>query len=143
MLFTIENNGPEILATNYWQSEHAARGYLYLSINAGAFRLLVPPAQEVTISEMLTGREAIISRGPWADQGGREALEILFEDLTDAPYSVCILAEQCDRLPADSDRNRTDLLLSIWTTAGKAGEMPARYRKVKRVPWLKPWRTSH
>lgn len=142
-MLTIQNNGPEIVSTNYWQTEHAACGYVYLSINAGAFRILIPPSQEGAIAEMLTAREAIISRGPWADQGGREAMEILFEDFTDTPYSLCILAEQCDRLPADSDRNRTNLRLSIWTVAGKAGEMPAKYRKVKRLPWLKPWQKSH
>jgi hypothetical protein len=36
-MFTFENNGPEIVSTNYWLSEHAQRGYVYLSINARAF----------------------------------------------------------------------------------------------------------
>ena len=41
-LITIENNGPGILSTNYWGTPHAEKGYCYLSINAGAFRLLGP-----------------------------------------------------------------------------------------------------
>lgn len=141
-MFRVENNGPDIISTNYWDSEHASKGLFYLSINAGAFRLLVPDAALHVIPEMLTGREAIVSRGPWNAHGGREAIEILFEDGTDAPYSVCLLTEQCDRLPAPRDRNKS-FLLSIWTKHGKAGEMTARYREVKRLPWLKPWTTSH
>jgi hypothetical protein len=37
-----ENDGPLLLASNYWQSEMAAAGKLYVAINAGCFRLLVP-----------------------------------------------------------------------------------------------------
>ncbi|MDX9788933.1 MAG: hypothetical protein RBT11_19320 [Desulfobacterales bacterium] len=39
-LIQISNDGPEILSTNYWETEHAKKGFLYMSINAGAFRLL-------------------------------------------------------------------------------------------------------
>lgn len=141
-MLTIRNNGPEIEFTDYWQSEQAAMGYVYLSINAGCFRLLVPTAREPDVLEMLTGREALVSRGPWTEQGGREAVEILFEDNSNNPYVLHMVSEQCDRLPANSDRNKT-FTLAIWTRAGKQGEMPARLRFVKRLPWLKPWRDSH
>lgn len=141
-MLTIENNGQEILSTNYWSSEHAARGYLYLSINAGAFRLMVPPAREADIIEMMSGHEAIISMGPWTDHGGREAVEIMFEDLSDNPYAVHIVSQQCDRLPTNADRNRT-FVLTIWTVVGKQAEMPARLRIVKRIPWMRPWRESN
>lgn len=141
-MLTIQNDGQEIVSTNFWRTEHAARGYLYLSSNAGAFRLLVPPAREADIIEMMAAREAVISRGPWTVQGGREAVAILFEDLSDSPYVVHIVSEQCDRLPTIEDRNKT-FVLTIWTEAGKAGSMPAKVRMVKRLPWLKPWRESH
>jgi hypothetical protein len=42
VVLQIQNAGPEILATTYWQTEHARRGYLYLSFNGGALRVLVP-----------------------------------------------------------------------------------------------------
>jgi hypothetical protein len=42
MVLQIQNAGPEVLATTYWRTEHARRGYLYLSFNGGALRVLVP-----------------------------------------------------------------------------------------------------
>lgn len=134
----IENAGPELVATNYWQTEHAAQGLLYVSLNAGTFRLLVPASKEGEIPEMLTGQEAIVSRGPWDAAGGREALEIMFEDGSDAPYSVHLLTEQVDRLPSAADEGRT-FVLSIWTEGGKQAQLPAKYRRAKRLPWLRPW----
>ena len=41
-ILKFENDGPLIVASNYWESEMAAAGKLYVSINAGCFRLLVP-----------------------------------------------------------------------------------------------------
>jgi hypothetical protein len=40
-----ENDGPLLVASDYWQSPIAAAGKLYVSINAGCFRLLVPQRQ--------------------------------------------------------------------------------------------------
>jgi hypothetical protein len=47
-----ENDGPLLVASDYWQSEMAAAGKLYVSINAGCFRLLVPQRQHGFISDM-------------------------------------------------------------------------------------------
>jgi hypothetical protein len=47
-----ENDGPLLLASNYWQSEMAAAGKLYVAINADCFRLLVPQSQHAVISDM-------------------------------------------------------------------------------------------
>lgn len=41
-MITVQNDGPDIASTNYWESAHAARGLCYLSGNAGALRLLAP-----------------------------------------------------------------------------------------------------
>jgi hypothetical protein len=46
------NDGPLLVASDYWQSETAAAGKLYVSINAGCFRLLVPQTQHGVISDM-------------------------------------------------------------------------------------------
>jgi hypothetical protein len=43
-LLRIDNDGPRILACNFWGSEVERAGKLYVSLNAGAFRLLVPAA---------------------------------------------------------------------------------------------------
>ena len=44
-MITIENRGQAILTTDYWYTPHAHAGYLYLSWNAGAGRLLIPDSQ--------------------------------------------------------------------------------------------------
>jgi hypothetical protein len=41
-----------LISSNYWESDLARAGYLYLSINAGAFRLLVPESQRSIISDI-------------------------------------------------------------------------------------------
>jgi hypothetical protein len=43
-VLTFVNDGPLLVASDYWQSEMAAAGKLYVSINAGCFRLLVQKA---------------------------------------------------------------------------------------------------
>jgi len=103
----IENRGQAIVKTNYWDSEYAQAGMFYLSWNAGAARLLVPDAQKLTLPEMRTAKYVIVSRGPWDDHGGRDALELLFEDGSDAPFAVHLVSEQTDRPdPGDGSGRR-------------------------------------
>lgn len=45
-MITISNDGQKIVSTNYWDTEHAKRGFLYLSWNAGAGRLLLPDTNQ-------------------------------------------------------------------------------------------------
>lgn len=59
----ISNNGPQIIETNFWETDLNAKGKFYLSGNAGAFRLLVPSGYEKIISEMLTANEVVITKG--------------------------------------------------------------------------------
>jgi|SRR4030042_65454 hypothetical protein len=139
---TVENDGQAIVSTNYWQSDYAKRGFFYLTINAGAFRLLVPPSREGELADMLTASEVIVSRGPWPEHGKHDALELLFEDYSDSPYSLHITSDQVDRMPADADRHKT-FVFAVWVQTGKVKEMPGRYRKVKYVPWLEPWIKTH
>lgn len=134
----IVNDGPYIVSTTYWQTEHARRGLLYLSLNAGTFRLLVPDALASEVPQMCQGtRYVIVTRGAMA-MG--PTLEILFEDGSDAPYSIHLSMGQVDRLPLISDEGRTDLRFLIYVQPGTlAAEFPARYRRVERLPCLRPW----
>lgn len=93
-MFEIVSDGPLIARTTYWDCELAANGLLYLSWNARTARLLVPDDQRGMLNEMATGREVIISRGPWQTIGGRDALELLFEDDSDSPFCLHIGVEQ-------------------------------------------------
>jgi hypothetical protein len=49
-----------IVASNYWDSDLAAAGLLFLSVNAGCFRLLVPQNQRSVISDMRLGAKHIV-----------------------------------------------------------------------------------
>ena len=139
MLIKIENDGSEIVSTNYWDLEHAARGFCFLSLNAGTARLLVPKPMEPQIPEMTAAVSlAIITRGEFK---GRESLEIMFEDGSNSPFALHMSTEQVDRLFSDADRHK-EFRLSIWTQGGKQAEFPCRYRKAKRLPYLKPWEAT-
>jgi hypothetical protein len=134
-LFRIENNGQAIASTNYFDSEHAAKGYFFLSTNAGCVRLLVPDSQQAAIQEFKTAKYVILSRGPWPEQGRTDALELLFEDLSNSPYALHIVKDQCDMLPD----GKGDWTLAVWSRWGKEFDCKLKYRHVKRIPCLKPW----
>jgi hypothetical protein len=137
----IENRGQAIAQTDYWDSEHARAGYVFLSWNAGAARLLLPDSQKSMLREMKTAQYVIISRGPWREQGNREAIELLFEDHSDGPFVLHLVAEQCDRLIPEPDQG-TGLVVSVWTHGGMKLIVPGRYRTVSAIPCLDPWITQ-
>lgn len=137
-MLCVENNEKELIRTNYWETEHEKKGYFHLSINAGAFRLLVPQNQEHLIKEFRTGEYCIVSKGPSLSPFHPFMMELLFEDHTDYPYSLLLCAGQVDRNPASSDAGRK-LPLSVWTKGcNKVLEMDSYFRVVDRIPYLKP-----
>lgn len=123
MQITIENQGPIIRATNYWQTPQAKAGGLYLSWNAGAARLLAPGLTETDFADMRSAREVVVTRGPWRDV---DAYELLFEDDSDAPYSVCLGVHQSDRLlPASDDGKKIRVL--VYSPKGLEVDLPGRF----------------
>lgn len=137
-LIVIRNNKQAIDYTNYWESEDALHGLFYLTWNAGAARLLVPDNQLSKISEMSTGAYVIISSGPWHEQGGREAIEVLFEDESSAPYAIQFLDNQSDRKLPTNEHGRS-FRFDVWTSEGHALTFFGRYRVVNSIPCLAPW----
>ena len=135
-LITISNNGQAIAETNYFDTEHARRGYFYLSTNAGCTRLLVPDSQIAAIPEFKTAKYVILSRGPWPDQGRPEGIELLFEDFSDSPYAIHMLPEQCDMLPDGKGK----WMFAVWTREGRQFKCPLKIRKVDEIPFLKKWK---
>jgi len=138
----IQNNGPEIIKTNYWKTSYAQAGKFYLSINARAFRLLVPDvASKLAIEgEMRTAVDIIISRGPWPAAGKPDGIEILFDDYSNAPFALQLSPEQVDRFPPAGDSGRDDLFFSAWFhPCNKILEYPALFRAVEEIPCLKKW----
>lgn len=139
-MLIIENNAQAIRSTNYWDSEQAQAGYLYLSWNAGAGRVLLPDSAKGFLREMKGASEVIVSRGPWTDQGGRDALELLWEDGSDNPFCLHIVAEQCDRMIPETDQGG-GFAIAVWTRCGLKGRWPGRYRVVSGLPCLQPWKS--
>ena len=73
-MFFIENEGQAVARTDYRQAVQAQAGYVYLSWNAGAARLLVPDAAKHLLREMRGAEYVIISKGTLH---GRDALELV------------------------------------------------------------------
>lgn len=136
-MITIANNGPLITHTNYWQSEYFHSGYALLSWNAGVARLLLPDAMKSWLRDMKTAKHVIISRGPMLQAGGRDGLEILFDDFSDHPYALSMGAEQALQVPADTVRE--NFRLTVWTRGGLKQSHRAMFRRVAQLPCMAPW----
>jgi hypothetical protein len=139
----IENDGPTITSTDYWTSDHGKAGAVFLSINAGAFRLLVPPRVERDVLDGLGKvRDAVVSRGPWPDERVADAVEVLLDDGSRSPFALHLSLASVDRLPIDDDAKKT-WRLSLWVRDGDEGarcalDVPCGYRRSKRLPDLRP-----
>lgn len=136
--FEFINDKQAIVKTNYWDSEYASLGKIYLSWNAGAGRLLIPDVLEQSISELRGAKYVVISRGPWPETGKQDALEIMFEDGSDSPFCFHIGSEQGDRLLPITDQGG-GFDITVWTREGEQLRLPAKYRVVKAIPCLQVW----
>ena len=119
-MISISNDGPSIMSTTYWATEHARRGLLYLSINAGALRLLVPDAVRGELIGSLppvgTECEAVISPA---------TVRVVWLDDPEQPYEIEIDARQCDRRPLPEDDGRV-LALVMYGRDGSDGVVEIR-----------------
>jgi hypothetical protein len=138
-MIMVQNKGKEIIETNYWESQQAKNNFFHLTINAGAFRLLVPEKYEHLIQEFRTGEYCIISRGRFSNSSHPYIrYELLFEDHTKYPYGLWIDAEQVCPQPSKDDSGKK-FTLSVWTKGcKKVLEMDAYFRVVDNVPHMKP-----
>jgi hypothetical protein len=141
----IRNQGPLIIATNYWSSPFAAKGLVWCSVNAGAIRVLLPPSAYPTLGDMRAARECILSRGPWPEQGLPDAVELLWDDGSESPFALHLTARSFDLLPAQPEPGR-EWLLSVWTNEDgmphKAFERICHWRRSVRLPDLRPWEAA-
>ncbi len=142
MMLEIINHGSLIRATNYWKTDMAQAGKYFASVNGGAIRLLVPPSRRAAIEDMRAAQYVILSRGPWPAMSLAEAVELLFEDQSDDPYALHLSPESFDLLPAEPQPGR-EWVLTVWDNKKdrphKALERPCHWRRVPRLPWLRPW----
>lgn len=134
----IQNAGQAIAGTTFWGSDWAEAGYMYLSINAGALRVLVPARREQDIQEMAGASEVIVSRGRWSLGDGRDAIELMWEDGSRSPFCIQVGMESLDR-PIPAAEQGKGFVVTVWTETGQQGQWPGRYRVVPEVPWAQPW----
>jgi len=141
VLIEVTNHGPLITATNFWESPLAERGLLFCSVNAGAIRVLLPRSRYADLNDMRTAEYCVLSRGPWA---GKDGIEIMWEDHSDSPYVLQLTPESFDLLPGEPESGR-EWVLSVWSNKDgrphKAMDRICHWRRVAKIPWLKPWET--
>lgn len=121
-MFFMINDGPRVIETDFFRSDWAAAGYFFMSCNAGTWRLLVPPCQETTLPEMMTGKRATLTRSIVAP--GRN-VDLVFEDGTTRPFSISLDYEQLDRVPRPGKCR-----LRVYTRHGNALKMRLRIEKL-------------
>lgn len=114
-MFIFKNNGAKIVETNYWASEHAKKGFIYLSSNAGIWRLLIPSSVHSYVEEIRTATRVEIE----SSQIHPEAWDIVFEDGTDRPFVITLDKRQVDRAMTPGDTR-----LTVWTEAGEQADLP-------------------
>ena len=110
-MFVFQNRGEELTETNYWQSEHAAKGLVYVSGNAGALRMLIPPASEDFLKEMKKVKRVTIERSILRPG---KCLDFVFDDGSDLPFCIAVDKTQIDRKIKHNDRWK----LLIYTKTG-------------------------
>ncbi len=89
-LITIENDGIILQQTNYFDTQQAQAGEFYLTWNKGHCRLLVPDSMKHFLNDMKVAKLIEMEK----IEGG---VRILFDDLSDMPFSITIDDQQTDR----------------------------------------------
>ncbi len=142
-IIEIQNHGPLIERTNYYESALSAAGKIYVSINAGAIRVLLPPSKFRDLTQMRQSKYCILSRGPWPEMGLAEAVEIMYEDHSDAPYALHLSPESFDMLPAMPEAGREWVLYVYSLKMGdlhKSLERKCYWRRVEKIPCMEEWK---
>lgn len=93
-MLTIHNNPDGTIAdTDYWQSEYNTRNLAYLSGHTLSLRLLLPTvAGAAWLPDIKTGKRVLIESP--VRPGYLNHIDIVFDDDTDNPFSLCIDCDQ-------------------------------------------------
>jgi len=140
----VQNNGKEVISSNYWESDLARAGKYYLSTNARSFRLLLPDSLRGFVDEMKTGRTIVVTVGPWPSLGVMSpCFEILFDDGSNSPFCLHMNVESTDGiLPIAEDAGMT-ATFSVWvrgTNGPKKVFEKECHIRFGTIPDLRPWR---
>lgn len=130
----IKNDGQELVESNYWDHVYARNNFVYLSTNAGCIRLLIPDT--FPLHELKGTKGVAITRGRCF---GRDALEVLFDDGSDYPYSIQVGTEQCDRVAPVSAIPQRVRFQVVMKGPRVVAEYECFYRGAPTLPCLAPW----
>ncbi|MCB1053658.1 MAG: hypothetical protein KDC71_23850 [Acidobacteria bacterium] len=141
MLLSIQNSSQDhrdIESTNFWESDMAKQGGLYVDINARDFRILVPDSMKAIKNEFEGTKYVVITRG---FLGPDEALEFMLEDESDSPFAVHVGLQQFTVRPNAEWVGHEDIFCSFWERGPKLiKRWHAKYRLGAALPDLRPWR---
>jgi hypothetical protein len=130
-MITIQNDGQELLETNYWESEAAQKDYMFISFNARCMRLLVPDIRKHDLKDMTMAKKIIMERGKWEEQGNRDTILITFDDGSKLPYIAYIVVEQADVVPIET---QAIIDFAVYTPAGLFKKWEnCEYKKVETL----------
>ena len=139
-MWTINNDGKQIIATDYWQSEECRQRLFAASVNAGAIRLLIPSAAhslgttEQIAGEMSAGVDSVlVVRGIVR---GKVTVTLLFDDHSRTPYMLTLDARVFDVLPSRDDHGRDMTVIGYMPGLVKVFEFPATFRYCDGAPDL-------
>jgi hypothetical protein len=112
MQLITSNAGQDITETNYFSLPHNKAGKLLISLNAGAFRLLIP---DPLVAEL----RSELAKVSWIriKQSG-EVATITLDDGSKDPYVISTSMSAFDRRPASSDSGK-DFVFTAWTSDGR------------------------
>lgn len=116
-MLTIENSGIAIKQTNFWQTIFAKNGYIFVSTNAGAIRLLIPEQCQSIIDELKAmKKEPSVSLIYSKDQSSaeRDQYTFMFDDFTDSPFCISTSHEQWQQKLSDEWLGK-EALITLWT----------------------------
>lgn len=132
-----KNDGPELVFTNFWDAEIGAQNYAF-SVNAGCLRLLVPNCHTPSLPDMMEC-EYVVASILKKIRLKAFAIELLFEDHSQTPFSIHMCPEACLSLFPLAENSKVPRKMTIWTEGlNKVAELPIFSRDVPRLPWLKP-----
>jgi hypothetical protein len=121
----IENDGPEIKRTTYFESLYAMQGLCFLSWYDSVARILLPDSRKDLIPTISLAKNCIISRIVKNDV---DSLELLFDNGRDSPLQLTLDMLQSDRLMSNTGGSIT---VSVWTSEGKLVQCAGEYRIIQ------------
>ena len=133
-MIEIFNSGKNIVQTNYFDSKVAVEGKFFVSGNASAVRILVPDIQLPALEKMCTGKICVISRGRFR---GQDCVEFMFDDESDSPFAIHMSIKQTSNIIS---KDQKPFVVTAWTRVGKIMEWPGKFRVVRTLPCMAPWK---